>query len=172
MTWFIAARWVWLSFTDFSVSLPSLPGHAHLAEAAGSAATPCHTPSHSASFVFIPMAACQAQAQNHALAARLPQWAIVHERACPPLPDRGIPTFVPPHPKSRRSNWAADGQVVRGGEGEDACLCSGRAGWPLSCRHTLLTKSDHPARARERSLSSQRLESDPSSPHCQFLFQI
>lgn len=41
--------------------------------------------------------------------------AIVHERACPPLPDRSVPTFVPPHPKSRRSNCAADGQVVRGG---------------------------------------------------------
>lgn len=140
----------------------------------------CHTPRHSASFVFIPVAACQAQPQTHTLTTRLS-----------PTPGEPMFTSVRAHlcqilvsPLSCRLTLNQDvrtelqmGKLCVEEWGRVRVCCEGW--WPLSCRHTLLTKSDHPARARERSSSSrssssnsERLYSDASSPHCQCLLQI
>lgn len=128
-----------------------------------SSAMLCHTPSHSASFVLIPVAACQAQPQTHRLTTRLS-----------PTPGEPMFTSVRAHlcqilvsPLSCRLTLNQDvqtelqmGKWCMGGWGVRMC-CGGW--WPLSCRDTLLTKSDHPARAREWSSSGGGSRSSSSS---------
>lgn len=122
---------------------PSPPAEARLPEAAGSSAMLCHTPSHSTSFVLVAVAACQAQPQTRRHDPTLPRTLraglrvrahrcqiVVSPLSCRLTLNQDVQTEL------QMGKWCV-------GEGRGGRMCC-RGWWPLSCRHTLLTKSDQP----------------------------